>query len=630
MIRSISLSILSITLYTTLSLLLGLEASAAQANSPSLRIIRQGSSIELNNQRLDLPWVQWQSPDVTPLQIGVRDTGLMTFMGLELLNTNDSTQQPIRWFSQPDSKPLSLPTLNHSPNRYLEITPLADQKQWQVSIVGTTLKIVAPSATLQTLQQTPLSPSLGSAHRKLTLELDRPTIWEQPQVAPAHPSTAQQVLPDDPQTPAIPPLTTWTIRLAANLDPEVLAPFPSLSENPVQGLEQESDRHRTQLKFNVPVGWRPVVSSVNNPDRLMIEIRPDFLVERDILWTPGLRWRQQYIEIPHAEPTPSDAPPNRFPVYWLELDLRQPQLSLQPILSRNQSRQGLAPLLTTAGRSQALAAINGGFFNRNNLLPLGAIRHQGRWLSSPILNRGAIGWTDEGDIYIDRLSRSETLITATGERLPILHLNSGYVEAGISRYTTDWGLSYVPVLDREWAIITRNLRVTQHLLRERPIRNPVSIPIDGDLLVIRNHTAKVAQLPVETEIQIEAETDPPVWDAYPQILAAGPLLLQSGEIVLDALAERFSEAFSNQQAIRSAVAASDNKLLFVAVHNRPLGSGPNLTELAQILQKLGAVHAVNLDGGSSTGLYLGGTLIDRPLQTAAPIHNGLGIFYSDQ
>ena len=635
MFQSIWLSIPYIAICTTLCLLFGSERSSAQASQSPNKIIRQGSSVELNRQKLDLAWVQWQSTSLMPLQIGIQDTGLMTLMGIDLLNTNDSTEQPVGWFSQPDSTPLLLPTLYHSPNRYLEITRLAEKEQWHLSIVGTSLKITTPAASIQTLQQTPLSPpvnlpfspQLKPAYRQLKIELNRPTIWQHPQIAPPHSSTTPQTLSDDPQTPSIPPLTPWTISLAAQLNQKVLAPFPSLSENPLQGLEQVNDQNQTQLKFNVPVGWRPVVYSLNDPDRLIVEIRPDFLVERDILWIPGLRWRQQYIEIPHSQQTASSEP-SRFPVFWLELDLSQPQLSLEPILSRTQSRVGLAPLLTTAGRSQAIAAINGGFFNRNNLLPLGAIRHQGRWLSSPILNRGAMGWTDQGEIYMDRLTRSETLITGTGERLPILHLNSGYVEAGLSRYSSDWGLSYVPVIDREWAIVTRNSRITQHILRERPIKNPVSIPTDGDLLVIRNHTARVAQLPVETEVKIESQTSPETWDAYPQILAAGPLLLQSGEILLDASSEGFSEAFSNQQAIRSAVARTrENKLLFVALHNRPFGSGPSLTELALIMQQLWAVEALNLDGGSSTSLYLGGQLIDRPPQTAAPIHNALGVFW---
>jgi exopolysaccharide biosynthesis protein len=53
-----------------------------------------------------------------------------------------------------------------------------------------------------------------------------------------------------------------------------------------------------------------------------------------------------------------------------------------------------------------------------------------------------------------------------------------------------------------------------------------------------------------------------------------------------------------------------------------------LGELAQLLQQMGLVDALNLDGGSSTSLFLGGQLVDRSPATAAKVNNGLGIFLS--
>ncbi len=66
--------------------------------------------------------------------------------------------------------------------------------------------------------------------------------------------------------------------------------------------------------------------------------------------------------------------------------------------------------------------------------------------------------------------------------------------------------------------------------------------------------------------------------------------------------------------------------MFAAVHNRVGGAGPTLAEHAQLMQQMGCVDALNLDGGSSTSLYLGGQLLDRFPNTAARVHNGIGIF----
>jgi exopolysaccharide biosynthesis protein len=63
----------------------------------------------------------------------------------------------------------------------------------------------------------------------------------------------------------------------------------------------------------------------------------------------------------------------------------------------------------------------------------------------------------------------------------------------------------------------------------------------------------------------------------------------------------------------------------VTVHDRASGNGPTLAEMAQIIQQLGGLDALNLNGGSSTSLYLEGQLIDRASATAARVHNAIGI-----
>ena len=116
------------------------------------------------------------------------------------------------------------------------------------------------------------------------------------------------------------------------------------------------------------------------------------------------------------------------------------------------------------------------------------------------------------------------------------------------------------------------------------------------------------------------------WDVS-QILAAGPILMQNRQIVLDAKSEGFSDAFIREKAIRSAICTTaSGNVLIAAVHNRVGGAGATLAEVARVMQQLGCTEALNFDGGSSASLYLGGQLINRSPSTAARIHNGLGIF----
>ncbi|UWU46894.1 phosphodiester glycosidase family protein [Limnospira platensis] len=434
----------------------------------------------------------------------------------------------------------------------------------------------------------------------------------------------------------------------------------------LMGLWVDSQNQQTRLIFSTPTGWQPVITSSAVLPEINIEIRPDFWRDRNIVWAEGLRWQQKYIDLNSHQrlftPPPSNSTGResaRFPVVWLEIDLNNQGISLQPILSRPGSRSGVSPLVHVASSTRAAAAINGGFFNRNNQYPLGAIRHQNRWLSGPILNRGAIAWTDQNQFFIDRLELSQTLFPDRREPIPLDRLNSAFIQRGLSRYTSDWGSTYSPFTPREIAITVQGETIISHQVLDSINFSAVPIPDDGYLLILRNEPEIALALGIDetqciglvcppstqTEhqplpVQLVDETNPPDFAEYPHILGAGPLLLRGNQVVLDARAENFSDAFNTQRAIRSAVGLKTNtpgrsgsdspavSLLLVVVHPRLGGPGPSLAELAELMKQLGATDALNLDGGSSTGLYLGGYLLDRPPQTAAPIHNALGVFLS--
>ena len=118
--------------------------------------------------------------------------------------------------------------------------------------------------------------------------------------------------------------------------------------------------------------------------------------------------------------------------------------------------QGLSSLSQLARQEEALIAINGGYFNRVNRLPLGAMREQGRWLSGPILNRGVAGWSAGELPTFDRLTLIESVADRSGQRWPIASVNSGYVQKGLARYTADWGPRYQPITGSEMAVLLRN------------------------------------------------------------------------------------------------------------------------------------------------------------------------------
>ncbi|MGA7935757.1 MAG: phosphodiester glycosidase family protein, partial [Kovacikia sp.] len=554
----------------------------------SARSLQQGNQILLNGRPLSAAWSQWQTKEGS-IRTGISDAGVIQTIGGELLNTEDLTSQPLQWFSDPSTHALNLLTRFTGSLRYLDVTDFARQSGWQLQVTGNALQISAPVAKVLAIRQA--KQPWGD---RLVIELDHPATWQVDQ--------ANQ---------------EFTLALDAQTDSPLLEAFkPGLSDR-INSLQLESAGNQTRLRVGTSTNLQPRIWSLPNPNRLIVDIRPDSLVNRNILWAPGLRWRGQIINLGS----------DRFPVVWLEVNLRQPGTSLKPILVNPNSVPGTAPLAQTARFSQAAAAINGGFFNRNNQLPLGTIRQNGHWLSGPILNRGAIAWNNSGEVKIDRLTLQETLITPSGLRLPLTHLNSGYIQAGIARYTPAWGPTYTPLSNQEILVTVQNNRVTSQQVNANAGSTSVPIPGDGYLLVLRSNQSVATTLATGTLLRLESITNPVEFDRYPQILAAGPLLLQNRQIVLNPEAEKFSRAFAIEQASRSAIGQMpDGTLLLVAVHHRLEGEGASLTETAQLMQQLGAVNALNLDGGSSTTLYLGGQILDRPPRTTARVHNGIGIF----
>ncbi|HLO88122.1 MAG TPA: phosphodiester glycosidase family protein [Nostocaceae cyanobacterium] len=577
-----------------------------------------GKQISLNGRILPAAWL------VRSLSGGrkatyLSDGALRQLIGVDLLNTSNPNRQPIQWFSAVN-QPLVVTTQLIEGNRYLDITRLSQIGGWQIQVNGNTLAITTPASKVLDLRQ-----GQQPTGDRLVIDLDRPTPW---QVKPGEIIQSASDPVDEP-TPksTTPPPREWLITLDGQVDPAIIQRYlpPAAGEVPQQLSptpeplirKVEMVKDQTIIRLSVPFGQSLQVSTLNSPNRLTVDIRPDALVEKDIAWARGVRWRQKLVNLGE----------DKFPVVWLEVNPRLAGVKLRPIWVDQKTLTGTAPLIQTAQSYAAVAAINAGYFNRNNRLPLGAIRRDNQWISGPILNRGAIAWNNSGQFFFGRLTLAET-INSNNNSLPVLFLNSGYVQSGIARYTPAWGATYTPLTDNETIIVVQKNQITNQIAGKKTGENPVTIPQDGYLLILRgNANTNAAQLPIGAKVSITSSITPTEFGRYPNIIGAGPLLVQNRQIVLDAKAEKFSDAFIAQKAVRSSICTTSTGILMIsAVHNRAGGAGPTLAEQAQLMQAMGCVNALNLDGGSSTSLYLSGQLLDRPPSTAARVHNGIGIF----
>lgn len=127
---------------------------------------------------------------------------------------------------------------------------------------------------------------------------------------------------------------------------------------------------------------------------------------------------------------------------------------------------------------------------------------------------------------------------------------------------------------------------------------------------------------VEVYDETTTTADELVADGVWNTLSFGPAIVEDGEIV-DGIEDVEVDTNVGNHSIqgdqpRTAVGViDDNHLVFVVVDGRSPGysEGVDLTELAEIMQGLGATTAYNIDGGGSSTMYFDGSLVNDPLGT---------------
>jgi exopolysaccharide biosynthesis protein len=124
---------------------------------------------------------------------------------------------------------------------------------------------------------------------------------------------------------------------------------------------------------------------------------------------------------------------------------------------------------------------------------------------------------------------------------------------------------------------------------------------------------------VEVYDETATSADELVADGVWNTLSFGPALLEDGAVVDGIEDVEVDTNFGNHSIQgdqpRTAVGVVDaNHLVFVVVDGRDPGysEGVTLTELAGIMQDLGATTAYNLDGGGSSTMYFDGEVVNQP------------------
>ena len=301
----------------------------------------------------------------------------------------------------------------------------------------------------------------------------------------------------------------------------------------------------------------------------------------------------------------------------LELDLNNRNFSVFPALSEDRMR-GREDLVDIGQRNQALGGINGGFFDGTGR-PLGLLMIDGQIVTDKArdLIRTVLLISEDGEFEIGRFDWQAELILPRDQSLTITGANRqpGKNEAVIINKHMG---EQAPALSSDAVEIYLDETGQVQGINRGGVGVSTPAPEEGWLIQARGQKALVlggVRTGIELELRETLEPEPALQGSIKHALGAGPNLVTGGRIDVTAEEERFQPDIVQGRAPRSALGLTgDNRLLLVTVDGRqPERSiGMELEELAELMVGLGAVSAMNLDGGATARLLVRGFNMNIP------------------
>jgi len=312
----------------------------------------------------------------------------------------------------------------------------------------------------------------------------------------------------------------------------------------------------------------------------------------------------------------------------LRLDLTKVRLDVQLGMD---AVVGLEKTSSIAARHGGVAAINSGFFRLDTSIfagePAGILAVDGVLLSESLNDRVALWIENQRDssvVEIGRFKSTSILRTQAGASVEINGINRERKDNEVVIYTSHFGRSTLTDLTGKEFIVLGTVGHSSGRLVEA--RAGSSLLTGGQFIVSTsgNASQKVMDAAVKNRFGswfIETRLDQVGTKSWgspgteTDLVAGVPQLIKNGKIDITWEQEKASRAFAETRHPRTAVAKlKDGKFLMMTADGRQPGVsvGMSLQELAEYLFSLGAVDAMNLDGGGSTTMFLDDKVVNTP------------------
>ncbi|NQT28950.1 MAG: phosphodiester glycosidase family protein [Candidatus Saganbacteria bacterium] len=269
-----------------------------------------------------------------------------------------------------------------------------------------------------------------------------------------------------------------------------------------------------------------------------------------------------------------------------------------------------------AKEHNALAAVNGTYF-ASNATPLGALMIDYELVSSPIHNRTAFFLDEKKQPYIDNISIVSYFELEDKTRYDITGINQNRTANDIIMYTPVWGES-TETNKMGIELVIKKGEVSQINVSDS------EIPSDGYVLSLSGPAVLFLAPNIKKGNKIKTTIKVIPYAASPksivQLVSGGPRLLKGGRIYVSKHEEKFKKDIARGRAARTAIGITKQGDILLVTIDGPkkakkgglASSGATLEELSNIFLSLGAISAMNLDGGSSSTMVIKDKVVNAP------------------
>lgn len=303
------------------------------------------------------------------------------------------------------------------------------------------------------------------------------------------------------------------------------------------------------------------------------------------------------------------------PLGWLRADALTADLgggaSADYVFSGEVSKT--EPLSGPAGRSRAVAAVNGDFFDINNSGAAQGIGVQnGELIQSPIAGHdNAVAISGDGVGRVLKMHFDGTATPEGGTPITLTQFNQRIQAGGVGLFTPLWG-SYTRARAVEGATAVTEVELRDGVVaavRQQAGEGPIPA---GTTILLGRDAGAAALAGLREGDKVDVAYQPKASDGGDVKAAVGG----NWVLVKDGKAQHSGDQAAHP---RTAVgfSADGRKMYLLTVDGRQADSrGVTLDELAGMMVELGAANALNLDGGGSSTL-----LAREPGQTALKVEN---------